>query len=137
MNQECTLHIYPKWYGTHFQMPQLGNLPVSQPSVHEDGMCHWLVQLGEEIVAIPEPLRRSARFNDGKASPAGSLIVGTVHNQATQGQPGQLFLLAGGPHGPFDLVQVRAHNHSFSASTGRKALHHGSCRSLRLALLVI
>ncbi|KAK9816013.1 hypothetical protein WJX74_008749 [Apatococcus lobatus] len=63
-------------------------------------------QLGEKIVAIPEPLRRSARFNDGKASPAGSFIVGTVHNQAIEGQPGQLFLLAGGPSGPLDLVQV-------------------------------
>ncbi len=64
------------------------------------------MQLGEELVSIPEPLMRSARFNDGKASPAGSFIVGTVHNQAEQGQPGQLFELAGGPSGPFDLVQV-------------------------------
>ena len=64
------------------------------------------VQLGKEIVAIPEPLRRSARFNDGKASPVGSFVVGTVHNQASQGQPGQLFILAGGPSAPFDLVQV-------------------------------
>ncbi|KAK9863650.1 hypothetical protein WJX84_010425 [Apatococcus fuscideae] len=63
-------------------------------------------KLGPQVAAIPEPLRRSARFNDGKASPAGSFIVGTVHNQASEGRPGQLFHLAGGPSGPFDLVQV-------------------------------
>ena len=65
-----------------------------------------MMQLGEEVASIPEPLRRSARFNDGKASPAGAFILGTVHNQAEQGQPGQLFELAGGPSGPFDLIQV-------------------------------
>ena len=65
------------------------------------------VQLAKELISIPPPLQRSARFNDGKASPAGKFIVGTVHNQALQGQPGQLFELAGKPEGPLDLVQVR------------------------------
>lgn len=50
---------------------------------------------GEPLVTVPEDHGvESMRFNDGKGSPGGSLIVGRMHTNWRQGEPGRLYRCA-------------------------------------------
>jgi len=52
--------------------------------------------VGEAIATVPEdhgaqPPPEGLRFNDGKASPGGVLIVGRMHMNFSEGAPGRLY----------------------------------------------
>ena len=53
-------------------------------------------KVGEAIATVPEehgaePPPGGLRFNDGKASPGGVLIVGRMHMNFSEGEPGRLY----------------------------------------------
>ena len=75
----------------------------SQLPEHE--ACTQL-QVGQKLAEIPDELKRPCRFNDGKASPIGTFIVGTMHDKWVEGEPAQMFRLAGKPMGQHSLEQV-------------------------------
>lgn len=64
------------------------------------------MQVGQKLAEVPAELKRPCRFNDGKASPIGTFIVGTMHDKWVEGKPAQMFRLAGKPMGPYTLEQV-------------------------------
>ncbi|KAK9865886.1 hypothetical protein WJX84_010440 [Apatococcus fuscideae] len=63
-------------------------------------------KVGEKLAEVPYELQRPCRFNDGKASPVGTLVVGTMHDKWVEGEPAQMFKLGGKPMGPHSLEQV-------------------------------
>ncbi len=88
-----------------YQLIEARNLKEQGPFLSGLMICvFWKV--GRKLVEVPEELRRPCRFNDGKASPVGTFIVGTMHDKWMEGQPAQMFRMAGKPMGPHTLEQA-------------------------------
>lgn len=51
--------------------------------------------VGAAIATVPDSHGLDEmRFNDGKASPGGALVVGRMHMRFAEGEPGRLYRLA-------------------------------------------
>eukprot|EP00887_Chlorella_sp_A99_P003203 scaffold9.g3203.t1 len=85
------------------------------------------------LATVPESHgRESMRFNDGKVSPQGTLVVGRMHAKWREGQRGRLYRLDPGRCAAAGMVMHPSPGH-YSGTLVNALLHHCGLPAMRLA----